>query len=85
MAPARLQLTKAQAIAKAKAEVGVRENPIGSNRVKYTDWCGVRTAWCAIFALWLPGAHTYGLPGARHWRVATEGTGMAWSTQSPAR
>lgn len=36
----------------ARAELGVKENPSGSNKVKYTTNYGVITAWCVIFLWW---------------------------------
>ena len=40
-------------IAAARAELGVKESPPNSNRVKYCTEYGVVTAWCVIFVWWL--------------------------------
>ena len=42
----------------AKAEVGVKESPAGSNKVKYNTWyygravSGSKYPWCAVFICW---------------------------------
>lgn len=36
----------------ARAELGVKESPANSNKVKYTTSYGVITAWCVIFLWW---------------------------------
>jgi LysM repeat protein len=46
-------VTAAKAIALANKQKGIAENPRGSNNNKFTDWWGVRTAWCAIFTCWV--------------------------------
>lgn len=43
---------RANFIETAKAEIGIKENPSGSNKVKYNDqkglpWCGFFVMWCA--------------------------------------
>ncbi len=40
-------------LAKAHTQVGVKESPPESNRVKYSEWYGVIGAWCAMFVSWL--------------------------------
>ena len=37
----------------ARGEIGVKESPPNSNRVKYCTVYGVVTAWCVIFIWWL--------------------------------
>lgn len=37
----------------ARGELGVKESPPNSNRVKYCTEYGVVTAWCVIFVWWL--------------------------------
>lgn len=38
----------------ATAEVGVCENPSGSNKVKYAEWFGLNGyPWCAMFVSWV--------------------------------
>lgn len=36
----------------AQRQLGVGENPPGSNRNKFTEWFGVIGAWCAMFQSW---------------------------------
>lgn len=40
--------TAAKLIAAARRDIGVREHPSGSNRVKYTQWYGMIGPWCAM-------------------------------------
>lgn len=45
--------TAAELLSVARAEVGTREQPMGSNRTKYGEWYGWNgVAWCAIFVSW---------------------------------
>lgn len=41
-----------KAFDKAKAQLGVKESPPGSNRVFFTAWYGMIGAWCAMFVTW---------------------------------
>jgi len=36
----------------ARSQLGVREEPRGSNDVVYSRWWGLRAAWCAMFVSW---------------------------------
>lgn len=36
----------------ARAQLGIKESPAGSNKCKYTQDYGVVTAWCVIFIWW---------------------------------
>lgn len=49
-----------EVIALARSQIGVSDNPPGSNRNKYTTWFGVNTGWAAIFIAWL--FNEYGKP-----------------------
>ena len=48
-----------EALKKAKAEIGTKEYPIGSNKVKYNTWfygrevSGADFPWCCAFICWL--------------------------------
>jgi peptidoglycan hydrolase-like protein with peptidoglycan-binding domain len=44
-------------LAAAVAEIGTKESPAGSNRVKYTEWYNLVGAWCAIFTTWAATKH----------------------------
>lgn len=46
--------TAESVIALARAEIGVKESPAGSNKVKYNDaYGGSPKAWCCVFIWWL--------------------------------
>lgn len=36
----------------AAAELGTKESPAGSNKVKYSSWYGLVGPWCAMFVQW---------------------------------
>ncbi|ANV90771.1 CHAP domain-containing protein [Picosynechococcus sp. PCC 8807] len=46
----------------ARAEIGYRENPPGSNRTKYGDWYGFHDLWCAMFTSWVFDKAGFPLP-----------------------
>ena len=77
--------TASNLINKARSQIGVKENPIGSNRVKYNDWYvntgfgseAYRTAaWCAIFVSWC--AQHSAVPDTAIPVHAYTPTGLAW-------
>lgn len=37
---------------KAQSQIGVKESPAGSNRVKYSRWYGLIGPWCDMFVSW---------------------------------
>jgi len=41
-----------KALKKAITQLGVKESPPNTNRVKYTDWYGMVGPWCAMFITW---------------------------------
>lgn len=41
-----------RAFAKAVGEIGTKEHPPDSNRVKYSSWYGIIGSWCAMFVTW---------------------------------
>lgn len=45
--------TAADMLRVARSQIGVRESPRGSNRVKYTKWYGLIGPWCAMFVSWV--------------------------------
>ena len=49
--------TATQVLAVARKELGVKESPPSSNKVKYTKWYGMTGAWCAMFVSWV-AAHS---------------------------
>ena len=46
-------MTAQKIIELAKTQIGVKEYPADTNKVKYTAEYGVVTAWCVIFIWWL--------------------------------
>lgn len=44
----------------AISQIGVKENPAGSNRVKYSEWYGMIGPWCAMFVSWCYAKHGLG-------------------------
>lgn len=45
--------TAAQVLTVARREIGTRERPPGSNKVKYSAWYGITGPWCAMFVSWV--------------------------------
>jgi hypothetical protein len=37
---------------RAQSQIGVKESPANSNKVKYTEWYGMIGPWCAMFCTW---------------------------------
>ena len=48
-------MTTAQALLEiARGELGTKESPAGSNRVKYATWYGLPgQPWCVMFVMWV--------------------------------
>lgn len=52
-------MTSDQAVSIAQKEIGIKENPSGSNKVKYNTWyygmevCGDSYPWCCVFISWI--------------------------------
>jgi len=46
------QPLRAKALARAETQIGVRESPMNSNRVPFSEWYGVIGPWCAMFVTW---------------------------------
>lgn len=46
----------------ARSQIGTKENPPGSNRVKYCAWYGMVGPWCAMFTSWVYYQAGYPLP-----------------------
>lgn len=52
--------TAADMLRVARSQIGVKESPRGSNKVKYTKWYGLVGPWCAMFISWV--ARQAGVP-----------------------
>ncbi|MGI5906814.1 MAG: CHAP domain-containing protein [Candidatus Pararuminococcus gallinarum] len=37
----------------ARGELGTKESPANSNRVKYSSWYGMTGPWCVMFIMWI--------------------------------
>jgi hypothetical protein len=46
----------------ARSQIGIKEAPPGSNRVKYCTWYGLTGPWCAMFTSWVYQEAGYPLP-----------------------
>ena len=44
--------TAAAVVSVARSQIGVKESPAGSNKVKYSAWYGMVGPWCAMFVSW---------------------------------
>jgi hypothetical protein len=53
---------RARIMALARAQLGIKEAPAGSNRVKFSLWYGLVGSWCAMFVTWVLAA-AGGIPG----------------------
>ena len=67
----------------ARAELGTKESPAGSNRVKYSAWYGLTGPWCVMFVEWCYGYAQVELPirtaSCSALRSAAQSAGM-WIT-----
>lgn len=41
-----------QAYELAKGKIGVKESPVNSNKVEFSEWFGIVTPWCMEFVSW---------------------------------
>jgi hypothetical protein len=51
-APGPTSTLRQRALEAAISQLGVKESPPDSNRVKFTDWYGMVGPWCAMFVTW---------------------------------
>ena len=51
-APKPTQTLRQKALSNAISQLGTKESPPNTNRVKYTDWYGMVGPWCAMFVTW---------------------------------
>lgn len=75
--------TAAQLLDIARAELGTKESPAGSNKVKYSTWYGLTGPWCVMFVMWCCQQAGVGLPirtaSCSALRAAAQSAGM-WVT-----
>ncbi len=79
-------MSRQSIIDKAKSQVGVKENPAGSNNTEYGVWYGINhQPWCAIFVSWVydqaghplgkingPNGYASCQDGFNHWKASGE-------------
>lgn len=67
----------------ARAELGTKEFPAGSNKVKYSTWYGLTGPWCVMFVMWCCNQAGVDLPirtaSCSALRAAAQSAGM-WVT-----
>lgn len=67
----------------ARAELGTKESPDGSNKVKYSTWYGLTGPWCVMFVMWCCNQAGVDLPirtaSCSALRAAAQSAGM-WVT-----
>lgn len=77
--------TAAQLLDIARAELGTKESPAGSNKVKYSIWYGLTGPWCVMFVMWCCQQAGVDLPirtaSCSALKAAAQSAGM-WATGS---
>ncbi len=78
-------------VARFESQLGVVENPPGSNRTPYTEWYGATGPWCAMFVSWCFAMEGNPLAATTSKGFAFTPSGAAWFkkqdrwTTEPAR
>ena len=67
-----------QVLDRARSQLGVAENPAGSNDVLYSDWYGVKGPWCAMFVSWCTYMEGLPLPATTEKGFAYTPAGAQW-------
>jgi hypothetical protein len=67
-----------QVLDRARSQLGVVENPAGSNDVLYSDWYGTRGPWCAMFVSWCTYMEGLPLPATTEKGFAYTPAGAQW-------
>jgi len=70
--------TAERVLARARGELGIKEDPPGSNRVPYSEWYGVIGPWCAMFVSWCLYQEGIPLPATTAKGFAYTPAGVAW-------
>ena len=66
------QSARELALDRAIGQLGIKEDPPESNKVRYSDWYGIVGPWCAMFVTWCydasggPGSNTFDRNQARY-------------------
>lgn len=66
---------------RARSQLGVAENPAGSNKVLYSDWYGLQGPWCAMFVSWCTHEEGVPLPATTSKGFAYTPSGAQWFQQ----
>ncbi|HEU4399948.1 MAG TPA: hypothetical protein VFU54_19180, partial [Actinomycetota bacterium] len=68
-----------QVLNRARSQIGVNEQPFGSNRTAYGAWYGVQgQPWCAMFVSWCTFHEGLPLPATISKGFAYTPAGAAW-------
>jgi peptidoglycan hydrolase-like protein with peptidoglycan-binding domain len=65
-------------LARARSQLGIHENPFGSNRTPYSRWYGLVGPWCAMFVSWSFFNEGLPLPASTAKGFAYTPVGAAW-------
>lgn len=65
-------------LARARSQLGIHENPFGSNRTLYSRWYGLIGPWCAMFVSWCFFQEGLPLPASTAKGFAYTPSGAAW-------
>ncbi len=70
-----------QVLDRARSQIGVAEDPAGSNQVLYADWYGLQGPWCAMFVSWCTYMEGLPLPATTEKGFAYTPAGARWFQQ----
>jgi hypothetical protein len=65
-------------LSRARSQLGVHENPAGSNQTPYSAWYGSRGPWCGMFVSWIFYHAGLPLPATTVKGFAYTPSGAAW-------
>lgn len=63
---------------RAQSQLGVHEDPPGSNQTPYSEWYGTRGPWCGMFVSWVFFFAELPLPASTAKGFAYTPSGAAW-------
>jgi peptidoglycan hydrolase-like protein with peptidoglycan-binding domain len=63
---------------RARSQLGIHEDPFGSNRTPYSAWYGLIGPWCAMFVSWCFFQEGLPLPASTSKGFAYTPSGAAW-------
>src|SRR6266516_2610541 len=65
-------------LSRARSQLGIHEDPFGSNRTPYSEWYGLIGPWCAMFVSWCFFNEGLPLPASTSKGFAYTPSGAAW-------